>query len=368
MSAFDFISDQRFRNILERDQQEIDICLRNGAYKAVITLVGSLLETVLLDYLLSNLPKGLNEKKVLELDLSKMIDLVYDANLIDSKTKDLTSVVRTYRNLIHPGREIRKNETVDEEIATVAASLLKIVIREIKVHYAANYQYDAKEVLIKMDNDPSFFAIFDKVTKKMSERQRIELLNMLSNYEFTVDDEDRMLNSDQIKAYTSSLKKFVASTVIEQKLNELLKSVEVGSRAESINLMQLYGEDITILDQEKIETILSYFVNFLETSLDDYNSFEFAYDTGIFALIGKAETVLLSSKQLLPLLRKLLWQFSSADSSRAITFVYAFDDLNRFLSEVGKTKIRNYVEKNLTHFSANQLLIQYDYLNQDLPF
>src|ERR1043166_4837844 len=53
MGAFDFVSDERFRESLESDYLEIQRCLDAEAWKAVHVLAGSIVEAVLIDYLLS---------------------------------------------------------------------------------------------------------------------------------------------------------------------------------------------------------------------------------------------------------------------------------------------------------------------------
>ena len=53
MLNFDFVSDEKFRFSLERDYQELVASLQNGAWKAAYILAGSIIEAILIDYLLA---------------------------------------------------------------------------------------------------------------------------------------------------------------------------------------------------------------------------------------------------------------------------------------------------------------------------
>ncbi len=53
MSKFNFISDEKFRNILLSDYTEIEVSYANKAWKAVVVLAGSVIEALLVDYLVS---------------------------------------------------------------------------------------------------------------------------------------------------------------------------------------------------------------------------------------------------------------------------------------------------------------------------
>lgn len=48
---FDFISDDNFRNILQRDFEELNKCIEIKASKSVLILSGSIIEAILTDYL-----------------------------------------------------------------------------------------------------------------------------------------------------------------------------------------------------------------------------------------------------------------------------------------------------------------------------
>jgi len=97
MESFDFISDENFRSSLETDFAEIKKCIDVKAWKAVHVLAGSIIEAVLIDYLLAE--GHVNRAEALKMDFGKAITLGKDKNILSPKTTDLTSVIKEYRNL-----------------------------------------------------------------------------------------------------------------------------------------------------------------------------------------------------------------------------------------------------------------------------
>ncbi|PZV05403.1 MAG: hypothetical protein DCF22_24710 [Leptolyngbya sp.] len=151
MNDFSFISDDALQAMIERDKEELDNSLKSGLWKATLLLAGSIIEAILVDYFLNFPPnedvlsvfeeaafKRYKGRKVEELDLVALIKLAVKDNLIAEENSQLSTVIKNYRNLIHPGRELRKKEKVNEHTATVAKSLVEIVISEIRQNYAAN--------------------------------------------------------------------------------------------------------------------------------------------------------------------------------------------------------------------------------------
>jgi hypothetical protein len=134
---------------LTRDFEELNKCLDAKASKSVLILSGSIIESILTDYFTNFPPSGLNPKKVLNMELAPLIDLAFDNKLISQSTKDLSTVIKNFRNLIHPGREIRKNEKFDFDSAIVAKSLLNIVLKEIKENYINNIGHTAIDIISK---------------------------------------------------------------------------------------------------------------------------------------------------------------------------------------------------------------------------
>jgi hypothetical protein len=53
ISRFDFVSGDDFRTPLESDYAELEACLTAGAWKSAHVLAGSIVEAVLIDYLVA---------------------------------------------------------------------------------------------------------------------------------------------------------------------------------------------------------------------------------------------------------------------------------------------------------------------------
>lgn len=107
---FDFISDKNFRELLIRDYQELKDCEESKATKSILILSGSIMEAVLTEYFIQFPPLGKSENQILTASLSDLITLAKEEKVISETEKNLASVVKDFRNLIHPGREIRKKQ------------------------------------------------------------------------------------------------------------------------------------------------------------------------------------------------------------------------------------------------------------------
>jgi len=259
MEKFDFISDNRLRSILERDYKELNKCYESECYKSVLILSGSLIEALIVEFFLNKLPNGYTEKKILSLSLGDLIDLALSDNLIDDRIKSLSSVVKNYRNLIHPGRELRLLEQFDKETANVSISLVRIILKEIKTKYIEIYGYSAKDLIQKITNDSVSIGIFEELVKKLNYPEKLKLLNSLIEIETS----DDLHPLDNPKQYFDILKSFINKEDLTKQLNILYKKVETGERWEILKLLNLFKEDLNLLDNEKKELILKYAISVL---------------------------------------------------------------------------------------------------------
>lgn len=125
---FSFIFDKRLRKILERDYAELQKLTAQTSLKSMIVLSGGIIEGLLFDALVASGKWTFDE--ACQNFLKDMIGPAKSRGII---TEDrLTDVTRRYRNLIHPGREIKENVTFDESDAVLAKSAVDIVIREVR--------------------------------------------------------------------------------------------------------------------------------------------------------------------------------------------------------------------------------------------
>ena len=117
----DFISSDDLRKILVRDISELNLIRSRGyddAPKACMVLSGSIVEAMLLDCLLqrefdakaiaSGLPKKLSNK-IGDWDLADMVNVAIHLNppLLPDDAITGANQLRQWRNLIHPGRELK---------------------------------------------------------------------------------------------------------------------------------------------------------------------------------------------------------------------------------------------------------------------
>ena len=78
------------------------------------------------------------------MDFGEALNVCKEKKVISSKTAALSSVVKGYHNLIHPGRLIRLNETISRSSAEVVRALVSIVVDEVEKRKRENYGYTAE--------------------------------------------------------------------------------------------------------------------------------------------------------------------------------------------------------------------------------
>lgn len=135
--SFHFIGDADLRKILERDYQELQRNIVTRNWKSAIILSGGSIEAVLLDLLTKNITtaqgstKAPAENDLTRWSLNSLIDVAVEEKMINSGVATLSHSVRDYRNLIHPGVELRKGLKVEPEEAKIALNVLDMLIREL---------------------------------------------------------------------------------------------------------------------------------------------------------------------------------------------------------------------------------------------
>jgi hypothetical protein len=158
LANFEYIRDEGFRQSLEADYAEMNSALNVHAWKAVHVLAGSIVEAVLIDYLIEVAEKSGDEKArvdAMKADLAAAITACKDAGILTEKTANLSSVIREYRNLIHPARVIRLRETVDEQGAKVAVALTEMVVAQVGQARGDRLGYTAEQLATKIEGDPA---------------------------------------------------------------------------------------------------------------------------------------------------------------------------------------------------------------------
>jgi len=176
MEKFNFISEEDFRNTLQADYDEMETCYNNKCWKSVLILSGSIIEATLIDYLIGlNNPKY-KKQKLLQWDLKTAIKTCFGERIISEKAKNLSDVVKDYRNLIHPGRAIRTKTIVDDNDASVSKALVDIIIREISEKKKETYGYTAEQILNKIEKDSASASIWSHLLQNVNSNEKAKLL------------------------------------------------------------------------------------------------------------------------------------------------------------------------------------------------
>lgn len=284
MDNFEFIADIRFRNLLIRDFKELQNCFDNKAAKSVLILSGSIIETVLLEFFSHNLPEGKNQNQLLKMDLFALINEAEATGLISSKSKELSTVIKNYRNLIHPGREIRTKEEFDFETATVSFSLVKIILKELKENYIKKYGYRAEDIFNKIIVDSSTYSIYEKLIQKLNTHEKIRLTKLLVDYQV----ENYNDSARKFLKYINPLKPLIGNENLKSFCAILLKEVEKGKENSIIALFDIFGTNLDLLTSEEQELIMIYIYNILdqiypwESKLEKYEFRELYSHIGLY--------------------------------------------------------------------------------------
>jgi hypothetical protein len=159
MIEFDYISDETLKASLAADYAEFQTCLNGQAWKAALVLVGSVVETILVDHLLATEYQKRTGTDPLKMQLGALIDACKADKVLSQKTADLSSVLQSYRNLIHPGRLVRLGETANRNSAVIAGEVLQMIVDEIAAKKRAQYGYTADQIVKKLERDESAISI-----------------------------------------------------------------------------------------------------------------------------------------------------------------------------------------------------------------
>lgn len=134
--------DGMITDILNLRYTEIKKCLNTKAPLAVIFLIGSTLEGILLG-IASKSPKEYNkaqsapknkEQKVLQFhdwNLNNYIDVAFEVGHLKKDVKQFSHVLRGFRNYIHPYQQLNERFNPDEHTALICWQVLKAAIYQL---------------------------------------------------------------------------------------------------------------------------------------------------------------------------------------------------------------------------------------------
>jgi hypothetical protein len=147
MANFNFITIPELRQGLESDYKELQACLKAEAWKAVQVLAGSIVEAILIDALSGT---GVNQVTLESMDLAPLIEMAKEKGMLDGEAVDLSTVIRKYRNLIHPGRVKRLEKSVDHSGAVIAAELVEVISTQVARKKQQTYGYTAEQLFERL--------------------------------------------------------------------------------------------------------------------------------------------------------------------------------------------------------------------------
>lgn len=157
---FDFVENSSIRKIIERDFNELQNLATEKTTKSVIIISGGILESLLIDALVfaQKLTFNAAVRETLENLLKKASEKPNPIVLEDV----LSNSIRGYRNLVHPGKEIRGNIQFDSADAELAISAIKIISRDIKKWYERErFLRKLEESILQADdNEKTFLKLF----------------------------------------------------------------------------------------------------------------------------------------------------------------------------------------------------------------
>lgn len=131
-----FVKDEEFRRQCLGDLQAIEFQLRHELWKPATVLAGALIEALLCDALREPaklVAVGISEQHLLTKRLEDMIEWAFKASLIKDETRRHCKLSEEYRNLIHPGKELRKGTQCNKGTAYAVVGGLHLVINDLSV-------------------------------------------------------------------------------------------------------------------------------------------------------------------------------------------------------------------------------------------
>lgn len=139
-SEFAFIRDPGLQSQLSEDWQEAQAVHGVKAWKSCVVLCGGILEGMLFDAVSKDEQRAreafsrLRHKsppKLERWDLKEFVDVAEEMSILSKGTVHLGHALREFRNLIHPGRQMRQKVKVTEKEANIALDAVRICIREL---------------------------------------------------------------------------------------------------------------------------------------------------------------------------------------------------------------------------------------------
>lgn len=138
-TEFEFIQDPLLQDQLAKDWDEAQRVHGVKAWKSCVILCGGILEGMLLDVLKRDEQearsayqkrKGKEAQDLDQWDLVDLVNVAKDLDVLSKSAEYLGHGLREFRNLIHPGKQVREKVTLTQDEAEIAFSIVKVCLRE----------------------------------------------------------------------------------------------------------------------------------------------------------------------------------------------------------------------------------------------
>jgi hypothetical protein len=294
-ATFDFIGDASFRAALRSDYRELLNCMDTAAWKAVHVLAGSVVEAILADYLVGVDYQKKTGKDPLKIELGPIISACKDEKIITERTADLSSVIRSYRNLIHPGRVIRLREKVDKKSATIAKALVDIVADEVATAKEASYGFTAEQIANKIEKDASAVSVLSHFLKETNDRERERLVMEVLPGRYRRESGDAIWVSENLDDYKQCYRVTLETLTPESKSNVAKRFVKILKEETGIYIVEyenafFKASDLTFLAPNDAALAKAHILSRLETSPSE-EMLEVAEGLGGFLTLGEINRV-----------------------------------------------------------------------------
>lgn len=118
---------RQFKGILKRDYDELTFNFLVKSNKSTIILAGSLIETLLIYHLKKKKIKKISyeintrtvSKDLLEATLNDLLKYLEQNKMLENHFVHLGNISRIFRNYVHPGKELRETEELDDAKANL---------------------------------------------------------------------------------------------------------------------------------------------------------------------------------------------------------------------------------------------------------
>lgn len=260
MTNFDYITSPEFRASIFSDYEEMQKSAASQSWKSAQVLAGSIVECLLIDYLISTPNPARPSKDPLKMDLSEAINICKEEKVISDRTADLCSVIRSYRNLIHPGRMVRLNESLpDQNTCDIAVALIDIIVSEVSKTRRATAGLNGEQILSKVLRDANCLSILPHLMNEVNDEQRLSLLlNLLPQAYFDYQDIDEFdVTKERISSAFRSIFEFATIEIkktVAQKYVKILKE-EDGDSVDNYKKAFFKANDLEFIDESSFKMV-----------------------------------------------------------------------------------------------------------------